>query len=515
MVVNKRRTLDPLIRRAIVKGRPLEPMNLLIIMSDEHTRRMTGCYGHPQVQTPNLDRLAADGVRFDNAYCNFPICVPSRANFLTGRYCHQTGHWDNAHPYIGTEAASWGHRLAANGNQVTSIGKLHYRADSDDNGIAEKRVSMNVKDGIGDVRGSIRWNTNPNQAAARDVLQAHGGDSEYIRFDTAVGDETVRWLGDEAKRQSKPWVLFASVVTPHFPFICPPRHWDLYDPETVEMPLAHEQYPDHPYWNRVRPLRLSPPDGSDRLPDEAVRRGITAYWGLISFMDEQVGRILDALKQNGFGPNTRIIYTSDHGEMAGSFGLWGKSAHYEDAVSVPFIVAGPDLPKGQVRKSNVSFVDFFPSVVEAVGAQLEPADADLPGSSIWPIVNGDESPERIVFAEYHAALSICGSYMVRDDRHKYIYYSDDQFPPHLYDLRADPRELVDLGADPDHAAVRARLHGELLKICDPETENARAFADQRTLVNANGGEEHIIANYVKIPYTPAPTAFAPVKNPFQ
>ena len=218
-------------------------MNLLIIMSDEHTRRMTGCYGHPQVQTPNLDRLAADGVRFDNAYCNFPICVPSRANFLTGRYCHQTGHWDNAHPYIGTEAPSWGHRLAANGNQVTSIGKLHYRADSDDNGIAEKRVSMNVKDGIGDVRGSIRWNTNPNQAAARDVLEAHAADSEYIRFDTAVADETVRWLGDEAKRQSKPWVLFASVVTPHFPFICPPRHWDLYDPETVEMPLAHEQYP--------------------------------------------------------------------------------------------------------------------------------------------------------------------------------------------------------------------------------------------------------------------------------
>ena len=201
--------------------------------------------------------------------------------------------------------------------------------------------------------------------------------------------------------------------------------------------------------------------------------------------------------------------------MAGSFGLWGKSAHYEDAVSVPFIVAGPDLPKGQERKANVSFIDFFPSVVEAVGAQLESADADLPGSSIWPIVNGDESPKRIVFAEYHAALSICGSYMVRDDRYKYIYYSDNQFPPHLYDLQSDPTELVDLGADPDHAPIRARLHGELLRICDPEAENARAFADQRALVEANGGEEHIIANYVKIPYTPAPAAFAPVKSPFQ
>ena len=490
-------------------------MNLLIIMSDEHTRRMTGCYGHSQVQTPNLDRLAARGVRFDNAYCNFPICVPSRANFLTGRYCHQTGHWDNAHPYVGHEAASWGHRLAANGNQVTSIGKLHYRADEDDNGIAEKRVSMNVRKGIGDVRGSIRWNTAPNQAAARDVLQAHAGDSEYIRFDTAVADETVRWLGNEAGTYDKPWVLFASVVTPHFPFICPQRHWDLYDVDGVEMPLSHDSYPDHPYWNRVRPLRLSPPDGSDRLPDEAVRRGITAYWGLISFMDEQVGRILDALEASGLGDNTRIIYTTDHGEMAGSFGLWGKSSHYEDAVAVPLIMAGPDIPAGQARGANVSFIDFFPTVLEAVGADSEPADDDLPGTSLWPIARGESDPERIVFAEYHAAMSVCGSYMVRDQRYKYIHYADAQYPPHLYDLQEDPRELNDLGADPGHAAVRERLHAELLAICDPAEVNERAFADQRAKVHEHGGEEYIIANFTKIPYTPAPEAFGPVKNPFQ
>ncbi len=493
----------------------MEPMNLLIIMSDEHTRRMTGCYGHSQVKTPNLDRLAANGVRFDNAYCNFPICVPSRANFLTGRYCHSTGHWDNSHPYVGHEAASWGHRLAANGNQVTSIGKLHYRADEDDNGIAEKRVSMNVKDGIGDVRGSIRWNTVPNQAAARDVLQAHAGDSEYIRFDTAVGDETVRWLGDEAKSYDKPWALFASVVTPHFPFICPQRHWDLYDPDSVEMPLAHDNYPDHPYWAQTRPLRLSPPDGSARLPDEAVRRGITAYWGLISFMDEQVGRMLDALEANGLAGNTRIIYTSDHGEMAGSFGLWGKSSHYEDAVGVPFIVAGPDLPKGESRSANVSFIDFFPTVVDAVGAELEDVDADLPGMSIWPIVNGSESPDRIVFAEYHAAMSPCGSYMIRDDRYKYIYFADPEFPPQLFDLDADPTELNDLGQDPNLAAVRERLHAELLSICDPAAVNRQALADQRVNVERHGGEEYIIANYVKIPYTPAPVAFEPVSEPFQ
>ena len=111
---------------------PTKPMNLLILMSDEHTRRMTGCYGHPQVQTPNLDRLAARGVRFDNAYVNNPICVPSRANFITGRYTHDTGHWDNAHPYTGEKVEGFGHRLIEAGNQITTIGKLHYRYLEDD-----------------------------------------------------------------------------------------------------------------------------------------------------------------------------------------------------------------------------------------------------------------------------------------------------------------------------------------------------------------------------------------------
>ncbi len=490
-------------------------MNLLIIMSDEHTRRMTGCYGHPRVKTPNLDRLAADGVRFDNAYCNFPICVPSRANFLTGRYCHETGHWDNAHPYVGHEASSWGHRLAANGNQVTSIGKLHYRADEDDNGIADKRISMNVRAGIGDVRGSIRWNMAPGTAAARDVLEAHPGDSEYIRFDSAVAEETVRWLGDEAKGFDKPWVLFASVVTPHFPFICPQRHWDLYDVDGVEMPLAHENPPDHAYWNLTRRLRLQLPDGLQKMPDEAVRRAITAYWGLISFADEQIGKILDAVDANGWRGNTRIIYTSDHGEMAGSFGLWGKSTHYEDAVGVPLLISGPDIPADQVRSTNVSFVDFFPTVLEAVGAPAGEADADLPGTSLWPIARGESDPERVVFAEYHAAGSVCGSYMVRDDRYKYVYFADPNYPPQLFDLAQDPRELCDLGQSPEHAQVRARLHAELLKICDPEEVNERAFADQRALAERHGGEDYIVANYIKIPYTPAPDAFDPVNEPFQ
>ena len=213
-------------------------MSFLIIMSDEHTRRMSGCYGHPVVQTPNIDRLAERGVRFDNAYCNHPICVPSRANFLTGRYTHDTGHWDNAHPYIGDdEAASWGHRLANQGHQVTSIGKLHYRYDDDPNGLTDSRVSMNVMNGTGDYFGSMRWRLTRGTAVPMNIANSGAGDTEYIRYDSAVGDESARWLKEDAPGLENPWALFSSFVTPHFPFVVPEEYFNLYPPESVELPL--------------------------------------------------------------------------------------------------------------------------------------------------------------------------------------------------------------------------------------------------------------------------------------
>ena len=144
---------------------------------------------------------------------------------------------------------------------------------------------------------------------------------------------------------------------------------------------------------------------------------------MISFMDHQVGRVLEALKESGQAGNTRIIYTSDHGEMLGSYGLWGKSCMYDDSVGVPFIVAGPDIPAGRVSDQNVSIVDCFPSVLDCVGVPLEEEDADLPGTSLWPIATGESKPDRIAFSEYHALFSTVGNYMVKDDRYKLIYYA--------------------------------------------------------------------------------------------
>ncbi len=483
---------------------PSQPMNALVIMSDEHTRRMSGCYGHPQVQTPNIDRLAESGMRFDHGYCNNPICVPSRANFLTGRYVHETGNWDNGHPYIGHEAPSWGHRLGAEGHQVTSIGKLHYRSDDDDNGLADSRVSLNVLDGKGDIFGCMRWHTEPLPFMVNNVLEAGAGECPYTRFDTAVGDEAVSWLNKEGLAEDKPWALFVSFAYPHFPFIVPEEFKAMYPNDSVLLPHQWDRpdWPDHPFWDDVREWRYAL-DGAP-IDEAAVRNAVSAYFGMISFLDNQIGRVLGALEESGQTDNTRIIYTSDHGEMAGSYGLWGKSCMYEDSAGVPFIVAGPDLPTGQVSDQNVSLIDCFPSILDCVGVPLGEEDADLPGTSLWPIARGEESPDRIAFAEYHALFSTVGNYMVKDDRYKLVYYAGNKYPPNLFDLQKDPSELVDLGQDPAYADTITRLETELRKVCNPEAVNEQAFADQRAMVDRHGGEATLLAQGLEINFSPAP-----------
>ncbi len=481
---------------------PTKPMNLLILMSDEHTRRMTGCYGHPQVQTPNLDRLAARGVRFDNAYVNNPICVPSRANFITGRYTHDTGHWDNAHPYTGEKVEGFGHRLIEAGNQITTIGKLHYRYLDDPNGLPDSRIAMNVYEGKGDYFGSMRWNRLTTHGGRE--LGPGPGESHYSRFDRAVTAESVKWLEEESQGHDEPWCLWVSVGCPHPPFVAPQDFYDLYPEDSVDMPInwREEDWPDHPYWNEVRPWR-----GPGGQVDEAkIRKFVSAYYGLVSFMDDNAGQVLDALEESGQAGNTRIIYTSDHGEMLGGNGLWGKMCMYEDSVAIPHIMAGPDLPAGAVCDANISWVDIFPTVLDCVGVPLAESDADLPGTSLWPLARGESDPTRIAFSEYHASRSACGNFMVKDDRYKFVYYAGD-YPPQLFDLQEDPTELNDLGRDPAHADTGARLETELRKICDPDEVNERAFADQRALIESYGGEETILAEGPKIGATPTPKEF--------
>lgn len=473
--------------------------NLLFILSDEHQRGVAGCYGDPLAITPNIDGLAARGARFTNAYTPCPICVPARASLATGRWVHQLGTWDNAMPYRGAPE-SWHHRLRDAGHHVVSVGKLHFRSSDDDNGFTEEILPLHVLDGVGDLIGSIR--EPPPRRGSMPALAASAGpgDSTYNRYDNDVTAAACAWLREKAARAGpKPWALFVSLVRPHFPLTAPPEFFALHPPDRMPMPRLHgEAAPAlHP---AVKALRaVMDYDDHFRGPEQ-VRQAIASYYALVSFLDDNVGKILAALDDSGCAASTRVIYSSDHGDNLGCRGLWGKSVMYEESAAIPLILAGPDVPEGAVVDTPASLVDIHRTATECVGCPRSSEDEGLPSRSLWAIAKG-ERPDRTILSEYHAAASVTGTFMIRHGRWKYVHHVG--FRPELFDLEADPGETTDLAARPEMAGTLAECEAKLRAICDPDAVNARAFADQRALIAAHGGREAVIARG-DYSYTPAP-----------
>tara|TARA_A100001037_G_scaffold83142_1_gene75200 strand:+ start:22971 stop:24443 length:1473 start_codon:yes stop_codon:yes gene_type:complete len=478
----------------------MKPTNLLIIMSDEHNRRVLGCHGNDLVKTPNVDALAARGTRFTDAYTNCPICVPARASFATGRYVHQIRNWDNGHPYAG-QVPGWGHRLMAEGHRVTSIGKLHYRDTDDPNGFDEEIMPMHVLNGVGDAVGLMRSPPLERPNARLLAAEVGRGESTYTEYDRGITAETCRWLSEEAPNYSdKPWVLFVSLVCPHFPLKAPDEFYDMYPHE--DMPWSIQREPDaqprHPVLQAIRRIQ----NYDDYFRDDDHRReAIAAYYGMVSFLDDNIGQVLTALAANGLSESTRVIYTSDHGDNLGARTFWGKAVMYEESAGVPLIMAGPDVPEGHVVSDPVTLVDVYPTAIESVGKELTDEErSELPGHSLFDIATGSV-PERTPLVEYHAATSITGCFMIRVGKWKYVHY--EGYPPQLFDLDADPFEATDLADDPSYADVVADCDRRLRAVVDPAAANEQAFADQQAKIESLGGLEAVMTrgNY---PYTPAP-----------
>ena len=250
----------------------------------------------------------------------------------------------------------------------------------------------------------------------------------------------------------------------------------------------------------VKALR-SVMDYDDYFEDhDAVRLAIASYYALVSFLDDNIGKVLAALDAAGLTESTRVIYTSDHGENLGCRGLWGKSVMYEESAAIPFIAAGPGLAQGAVVDTPISLVDCYRSILEAVGCPVPAQDDALPSRSIWAIAEG-ERPDRCVLSEYHAAAAVTGTFMIRHGRWKYIHHVG--FRPELFDMDADPGETQDLAERPDMRPVLAECEARLRAICDPDAVNAQAFADQRKLIASHGGRDAVIARG-DYSYTPAP-----------
>ncbi|MCT9000568.1 MULTISPECIES: sulfatase-like hydrolase/transferase [Chelativorans] len=477
--------------------------NVLFILSDEHARGITGCYGNNAVKTPNIDALAAAGTTFENAYCNNPICVPSRASLATGRHTHEIGFWDNAQPYDGS-VRGWAHALSEAGHRVASIGKLHYRDADAPVGFTEQILPMHVVEGKGDLHGLLRSPPRIRPSMKNLSAELGPGDSDYSRYDSAITDAACRWIAERARKpDEKPWAAFVSLACPHFPLVAPKRFFDLYDPAKLPWPKGRDGNGAlaHPVLAAFRKYQ----NYDDYFTgEEHVRLAVASYYALVSFLDHNIGRILESLSGSGLTEDTLVIYTSDHGDNLGARGFWGKSLLFEESVGVPMIMAGPGVPRGRRVATPVSLVDVAPTIMDAACEEVHSSEAtDLPGRSLLSIAGDPDDPDRTVLAEYHAVGSITGCFMIRFDRWKYIHFVD--YPPLLYDLKADPEEMCDLAEDSEYAGVRSRAEARLRAIVDPEKVSARAFADQQRIIERNGGIERILSRG-EFPHTPVPYA---------
>lgn len=468
---------------------PQTQPNILLIMSDEHGPMFSGCYGHPIVQTPHMDRLAERGVLFENAYCNSPLCLPSRMSFMTGRYISNIEVWDNT-SILSSSAVTWAHRLRAEGYDVVLSGKQHFVGPDKLYGFRAQLASDPHGDNLHPV---YRWRDGviPAKQPWQGVYQAGPGTTKEIVVDDEVEAATLAYLRDPARKE-QPWAINASFIAPHFPLVAPQQYWDLYPPDEMDLPTIPPGHLEnlHPVYQRMRTMF-----GLVDYTDEELRRARAGYYAIISYLDDKIGRMIDVLEETGQLDNTVIIYTSDHGEMAGEHGMWRKSNFYEQSARIPMIISWPgQLPAGRRVSETVSLVDLVATVVDLAGATPESPDgpdvAPLDGDSLLDLAQGEAADWKdMAFCEYLAHGVLRPMAMLRRGRYKLNYSLDD--PVELYDLEADPGEFTDLAGDPEHAEIREALRAELLAGWNPvELEpRIRQSQDEQLLIReATAGE---------------------------
>ncbi len=477
----------------------LAPKNLLLIVSDEHNPKAMGFAGHPEVKTPHLDRLAAGGTCFTNATCASPICVPARAALATGLNLFELGHWDNVDAYDG-RTPSWHHVVRAAGHEVVSIGKLHYRGwDGDDYGFTESLLPMHIHGGRGEVKMLLRNPPTSIGDGSNMLASAKAGESDYTRYDAQITQRAVDWIHAHGRTPSdKPWVLMVSLVAPHFPLTAPTEFFNLYADKPLHLPKAYHFGVDpkaHPF---VRQYAQQSGYNQHFKTEADVRRALCGYYGLVSYLDSHVGALLDALSEVGLSEDTRVMYTSDHGDNTGARGLWGKSTMYAESAGVPMILSGPGVKPARTEHAAVSHIDVYNTVLEAVGVPLDSSTASVRSQSLLSPV----AAERITLSEYHTIGSHSGVFMLQDARTKYVHHCD--LAPELFDLESDPQELVNLAERPDRQALLRHWEARLHELCDPGEVDRRAKSRQNALIDFFGGEDAIRSGQGIGGYTPSP-----------
>ena len=456
--------------------------NVLWICSDQQRFDTLGCYGNSFVQTPNLDRLAAGGVLFENAFCQNPVCTPSRSSFLTGRYPRTCRGRQNGQSISADEVLVT--KLLRDAGYVCGLsGKLHLSACYPEENICagtERRIDDGYDEFHWSHHPGANWPTNEYFHWLREKGQEFHVEKfqgeEYV--ETSVPEEIhqTTWCAEKAinfieasAKFDHPWLFSVNFYDPHHPFDPPPEYLERYLDRIDEIPLPNyvpgELDSKPPFQERDSHGAYHSKSAFDRdhINERTHRLIRAAYWAMCDLLDSQVGRMIDALERTGQLDNTIIIYTSDHGEMLGDHGIYLKGPFlYEPAVHVPLIVSMPSKVKSGVRsKALVELVDLAPMLMEAAGMDIYPG---MQGTSLWPLLTGQTDPHT------HRDDVYCESYncvvrhrnpkayvtMVRTQTHKLnaVHGLDCG---ELYDLAADPNETTNLWDSPDHAGVKMAM----------------------------------------------------------
>lgn len=513
--------------------------NILFVMADQLRWDHLGCYGHPHLKTPNIDRLATKGVRFDRAYVQSPVCGPSRASFYTGRTVFSHGATWNQMP-LPIGELTLGDYLRPIGMRTAVVGKTHMVADRDgmarlgldpnsdigknicqsgfepferDDGLhptpvlRQKGSGPRYNDWLRDrgYDGENPWNDHANSAEGSDGDVVSGWYLKNSNLPARIKDEhsetpymTTRAMDFIKETGDRPWLCHLSYIKPHWPYIAPPPYHDMYGPETFQ-PVARretERRDPHPVYGAFMEMEVSRTFSAPGVRETVM----PAYMGLIKQIDDQLGRMFRWLEETGKDKETMIVFTSDHGDYLGDHWLGEKDLFHECSVRVPLIVYDPraqaDHTRGTASTALVEAIDLLPTFLEATGAPS--ADHRLEGRSLMPLLHG-ETPQdwrdaafsEIDYGPYaaRAALNIAPSdargYMLRTEHWKFVHFRG--FPPQLFDLENDPDEFHDLGRDPRYESIRAEMYARLLDRLTSR-KNRVTYTDQQVR-DAREGED--------------------------
>lgn len=445
-------------------------------MYDQLAPSALGCYGNAAVKSPTIDRLAAEGVTFDAAYSNSPLCTPARYCMMSGQLPSATRGYDNA-AYLASTIPTFAHYARAAGYRTVLSGKMHFVGPDQLHGFEERRTTDIYPADFGwtpDWRAPNEridwWYHNMDSVVGAGVAEV----TNQLLFDDEVGHHAVRALHDVARAEDgRPWLVVASFTHPHDPYVTRQQYWDRYDDVKIPMPtVSAADVADDPHSKRLRDACAM-----DRttIADDDILRARRSYYGNISYIDDWTRTLVDTLAALKVADDTVVMLVADHGDMLGERGLWYKMNFFEGSARVPLVVHAPGRFQARRVATPVSLVDVLPTILQLAGGSPNDVVEPLAGQSLVSLCDGDEQA-RTVYGEYMAEGSCAPIVMIRRGDLKFVDCPAD--PDQLYDLSADPHEKANLAHDPAHATTVDGFRAEVATRWNLEQLAAEVLADQ-------------------------------------